>query len=107
MVGLSTERAKLKHRNFCTIRNYEIDQSQDFCSNRYVIRLYFDYHTNDLEKEVARRAESKVPADLSQKYFSEEWIGAALFGLVSCLRCLEERGCYQGDIKSGNVLLDS
>jgi hypothetical protein len=53
MVGLSTERAKLKHRNFCTVRNYELDKRSDFCSNGYVIRLYFDYYPNDLEKEIA------------------------------------------------------
>lgn len=55
MVGLSTERSKLKHRNFCTVRNYEIEERDGFCSSSYVIRFYFDYYANDLEKEVAVR----------------------------------------------------
>jgi serine/threonine protein kinase len=29
-----------------------------------------------------------------------------LYELVDCLRYLEEKGCYQGDIKPSNILLD-
>jgi hypothetical protein len=60
MVDLSIKRARLKHKNFCTIRNYEVNKKQDMCSKATVISLYFDYLHNDLEKEIEARAESQV-----------------------------------------------
>lgn len=99
MLNLTTNRARLKHRNFCTIRNYELQRHSDFCSDQNRIEMYFEWYPNDLEKEIAKRAQD-------QDHFSEEWIGQMLYGLTDCLRYLEEKRCYQGDIKPSNVLLD-
>ncbi len=48
MIDLSTKRARLKHRNFCTVRNYEITKGHDMCSKTSIISLYFDYYLNDM-----------------------------------------------------------
>lgn len=60
MVSLSMDRARLKHKNFCTVRNYEIDKNRDMCSNNKVVRLYFDFLDNDLERDIMRRSEKQV-----------------------------------------------
>lgn len=99
MLNLTTNRARLKHRNFCTICNYELEKKHGFCADTCRIQMYFDWHPNDLEKEIARRSAER-------NHFSEEWICAMLYGLTDCLRYLDERGCYQGDIKPSNILLD-
>jgi len=99
MLNLTTNRARLKHRNFCTIRNYELEKRSEFCGDQCRIDMYFDWHPNDLEKEITRRAHE-------QDHFSQEWICSMLYGLVDCLHYLDEKGCYQGDIKPSNILLD-
>lgn len=60
MISLSMNRARLKHKNFCTVRNYEIDKKGDMCSNNTVIRLYFDYIDNDLERDIIKRSSTQV-----------------------------------------------
>jgi hypothetical protein len=90
MVDLSIKRARLKHKNFCTIRNYEVNKKQDMCSKATVISLYFDYLHNDLEKEIeARGGIPGIKTEITQQYFSEEWIGNTLYSIIECLRYLE------------------
>jgi hypothetical protein len=48
LLNLTTNRARLKHRNFCTIRNYELEKKSDFCTDHCRIEMYFDWHPNDL-----------------------------------------------------------
>jgi hypothetical protein len=48
MLNLTTNRARLKHRNFCTIRNYELDRHSGICSSQATIEIYFDWFSNDL-----------------------------------------------------------
>jgi hypothetical protein len=60
MLNLITNRSRLKHRNFCTIRNYELDKHLGVCSNQSTIEMYFDWYNNDLEKEITRRSQQQV-----------------------------------------------
>jgi hypothetical protein len=43
MLNLTNNRARLKHRNFCTIRNYELNRHSSFCGTQASIEMYFDW----------------------------------------------------------------
>lgn len=99
MVSLIMKRSKLVHRNFSTIRRHDILEEEDYCVSMATLSSVYDYYDNDLEKQIARRARL-------EDHFPEERICAILCQIAECLKYLEDRGCYHGDIKPANIFFD-
>lgn len=54
MTDLVAARARLRHPNFATVVNYEVDSSGDLCQGAYELQLFFEYFTDDLRQCVMR-----------------------------------------------------
>jgi hypothetical protein len=54
------KRSKLLHKNFSTIKSYDIMEQEDYCVSMATLNSVFDYYDNDLEKQIARRARLEV-----------------------------------------------
>lgn len=60
MVSQVMKRNKLVHKNFSTVKSYEIIDEEDYCVNMATLSSVYDYYDNDLEKQIARRARLEV-----------------------------------------------
>lgn len=48
MVTQINKRTKLTHKNFSTIKTYEIVEEEDYCVNMATLSSIYDYYDNDL-----------------------------------------------------------
>ncbi len=105
--ALIENRKDIYHPNLAQCHNYIQEQDQQFFNTFYKHNMAFEYHDNNLEKEIKSRTDFDSGNYMDPKQFSEPevwYMGNAMVN-VDCLLA-REGGSYHGDVQPSTMMLD-
>jgi hypothetical protein len=90
-IANAKQRIECQHVNLISLEGFSTGTKSDFCSTVYRMRYFFEYPTNDLEREINERKKRQI-------MFSEEEITIMLLHLLNAAAYLEDKGRSLGEV---------
>ena len=90
-IANAKQRKECHHVNLINFEGFSTGTKSDFCSTMYRMRYFFEYPTNDLEREINERKKRQI-------MFSEEEITIMLLHLLNAAAYLEDKGRSLGEV---------
>lgn len=89
-------RLRLNNKYLIDLKNYSTRVKNDFCSTFYSIKLFYEFQTNNLQKEIRHRR------DKGQDFSSLE-LTHLLYNIVEACSYLQDQGRAHGDIRPSSI----
>jgi hypothetical protein len=90
------ERIRLNHKSMIEVKDYSTRQKNDFCSTFYILRIFYEFQMNNVQKEF------KYRKDKNQEFSMIE-LTHLLYNITEAGCHLQENSRVHGDIRPSHI----